>query len=84
MNEELECIVLIVLLSFLMILYCLFVIFDEHKKMKYYDTILFYETDWDKYNTILKKQRKIIFRKIIYLYYLKILVKLKGLFRWKK
>lgn len=82
-KDEIEYIVLILLSAIFSIWYCIIVIISERKKMKYYCSILLYETDWDKYSTMVKKQKRIIFKKRVYLCYLKFLVKLKELFKWK-
>jgi len=57
--------------------------FNRHKKLTYYDKKLYYETDWDKYSTMVEKQKKILFLKKIELLYYKILVKIKRALRWK-
>ena len=77
-------IVLCVLLVVLSITYCVFVLFDEKSKIKYYESSLSYETDWDKYNIMVKKQKRIITIKKIKLKYYQFLVFIKRLFIWKK
>ena len=77
-------IVLCVLLVVLSITYCVFVLFDEMSKIKYYESSLSYETDWDKYNRMVKRQKRIITIKKIKLKYYQFLVFIKRLFIWKK
>ena len=84
MNREvLELIIYISLLTILIIMYCVYVIIDEKKKIEYYNSKFTYETDWDKYNTMVYKQRKIIRKKKIELFYYKSLLMIRGLFIWK-
>lgn len=73
------CIIMIIIL----IVYTVCVIIGERKKMKYYNSTLLYVTDWDKYNTMVKKQKRIIFLKKVKLYIFTFLVKIKGLLMWK-
>ncbi len=84
MNKEiLNYFLMIVLLAIMIIAYIIYVILDEHKKLKYYDKTLYYETDWDKYSTMVVKQRKILLYKKIELIYYKLLLKIKRIFVWK-
>ncbi len=46
--------------------------------MNYYKKKLLYETHWDKYRTMLKKQKKIILKRKFALVILKILLFFKG------
>lgn len=66
----------------LLITYGIYVLIDEKKKIKYYKKTLLYTTEWDKYYTMLQKQKRIIFYKKIQLLWLKILVGIKGLIPW--
>lgn len=84
MNKEvIECLLMIALMAVLIIIYLAYVLIDEHKKLTYYNKNLYYETDWDKYSTMVEKQKKILFIKRIELFYYKVLVKIKRLFIWK-
>lgn len=74
---------MIALMAVLIIIYLAYVLIDEHKKLTYYNKNLYYETDWDKYSTMVEKQKKILFIKRIELFYYKVLVKIKRLFIWK-
>lgn len=65
----------------LLIIYSVYVIIDERKKIKYYNKIIGYNTNWDKYQTMLKEQNKIIIKKKIELYRLKILVMIRRMFK---
>lgn len=74
---------LIAFMAALIIIYSIYVLLDEHKKLKYYDKNLYYETDWDKYSTMIVKQKKILFYKKLELLYYKTLVIIKRIFVWK-
>ena len=76
-------IVLCVLLVVLSITYCVYVLFDEKNKMKYYKSTLSYVTDWDKYNIMVRRQKRIILIKKVQLKYYQFLVFIKGMFVWK-
>lgn len=82
-KEVIECLLMIALMAALIIIYLAYVLIDEHKKLTYYDKKLYYETDWDKYSTMIVKQKKILFYKKLELLYYKTLVKLKRIFVWK-
>lgn len=75
--------VLCIIMIILLITYGIYVIIDERKKMKYYKSTLLYETDWDKYCTMVNKQKRIIFYKKFQLFLLTLLVKIKRLAIWK-
>ena len=78
-----EYIILIIVLTILLVFYFIYIIKDERKKMQYYKTSIYYESNWDKYSDMLKKQKKIILYKKIQLLFLNVLVFLKELFVWK-
>ena len=82
-KEIMGYIVLIAVMVILLIVYMIYVILDERKKLKYYKSTIYYETDWDKYNDMVVKQKRILFNKKIQLFILQILVFLKGLVVWK-
>lgn len=85
MNKEvIEYTVLITLISSLLLVYCLYVINDESKRIKYYKKTILYETAWDKYSSMVKEQRKIIIKKKIQLVGLSILVFFKEVITWKR
>ena len=85
MNKEvMEYTVLIILISSLLLVYCLYVINDESKRIKYYKKTILYETAWDKYSSMVKEQRKIIIKKKIQLVGLSILVFFKEVITWKR
>lgn len=77
MYEILLCATLVVLI----IVYCIYVIIDEKQKIKYYNKTFRWITNWDKYNTMIKRQRKIILKKKVQLYFFKTLVRLKRAFK---
>ena len=72
-----------IIFAIVIIIYSIYVLLDEHKKLKYYDKNLYYETDWDKYSTMIVKQKKILFYKKLELLYYKTLVIIKRIFVWK-
>lgn len=71
------CIIIIVLL----IVYSIYVLVDERKKIKYYNKIIGYDTAWDKYQTMVDKQRIIIIKKRVHLCILKFLVMIRRMFK---
>lgn len=71
--------ILIIILSSLLIIYTVYILIDDYKKEKYYNKNIYYITEWDKYESIIKLQKKIIFRKKIKLLFYKIRSKMK----WK-
>jgi len=83
-KEIAEYLFLIILLSVLTLLYCFYVIRDERRKMKYYKQTISYETKWDKYSDMVAAQKRVIIKKQIQLFFLNILVFLKGLIIWKQ
>lgn len=82
-KQEMYEILLCVLLAVLITVYCIYVIIDERQKVKYYNKNFSYETHWGKYNTMVNKQRKIITKKKIQLYFLKFLVFIREIFIWE-
>lgn len=82
-KEIIKTLILIFLMAITIIIYLIYVLQDEHKKIKYYNKNLYYETDWDKYSTMVEKQKKILLKKRLTLTYYKILVFLKRIIIWK-
>lgn len=82
-KKEMFEIVLCVVLVVLMIVYSIYVILDQQEKTKYYKKTFYYVTDWGKYNKMVQRQRKIITKKKVQLYLLKVLVFMKEVFIWK-
>ena len=82
-KEVVEYSLLIILLSILILIYCVYVIYDEKKKIKYYNHTILYITNWEKYNDMIKVQKKVIRKKQRQLFFLNILVFLRGLIVWK-
>lgn len=74
------CIVIIIFL----IVYSIIVLIKDKRKLKYYNSTLLYDTDYDKYYTLVKKQKRVILKKKIQLFWLTILSNLKGILLWKK
>ena len=82
-KETIKTLILIILMAITIIIYLIYVLQDEHKKIKYYNKNLYYETDWDKYSTMVEKQKKILLKKRLTLTYYKTLVFLKRIVIWK-
>lgn len=79
----------ILLNKFVLITFCIIVLIlflgmvvmildSEKKNTKYYNYKIKYDYDFGKYDSMLNKQKKILFKKKVQLTMLKILVKLKG------
>lgn len=71
--------ILIIILSSLLIIYTIYILIDDYKKEKYYNKNIYYITEWDKYESMIKLQKRIIFQKKIKLLFYKIRSKIK----WK-
>lgn len=69
--------ILIIILSSLLIIYTVYILIDDYKKEKCYNKNIYYITEWDKYESIIKLQKRIIFRKKIKLLFYKIRSKMK-------
>lgn len=82
-KEIAEYLILIIILSILILVYCFYVMYDEKKKIKYYNKTIAYSTNWNKYKDMLKIQKKVIRKKQLQLFFLNILVFLRGLIIWK-
>ena len=78
-----EYLLLIIILTALILIYCFYVICDEKNKIKYYKSTISYSTDYEKYNDMLKVQKKVIRKKRLQLFFLNILVFIRGLIVWK-
>lgn len=71
----------------LLVVYMVYVIVDERKKWnkrEFFKYTLYYEVDYFLYMDMVKKMKKVLFKKRIELLWLSILVMIKGLFVWKK
>lgn len=77
--NNMDYLILIIILSSLLIIYTVYILIDDYKKEKYYNKNIYYITEWDKYESIIKLQKGIIFRKKIKLLFYKIRSKMK----WK-
>lgn len=72
-------VILIMTLSTLLNIYTIYILVNEKKQMKIYNKNIHYITEWDKYDSILKLQKKEIKKLKRKLKYYKIKEKLK----WK-
>jgi len=68
------CIIVLILFLCMVVL----IIDSEKKQTKYYNYKIKYDYDFAKYDSMLKKQKRILFKKRIQLVILKMLVKIKG------
>lgn len=71
----------------LLVVYMVYVIVDERKKWnkrEFFKYTLYYEVDYFLYMDMVKKMKKVLFKKRIELLWLSILVMIRGLFVWKK
>lgn len=86
-NDLIFKIVLLIIWIGLILAYCIFVIIDENKKynrLQYYKKNISYEFDYDKYIKMVKKMKKVLRKKKLKLFCLKVLVFFKELITCKK
>ena len=74
------CIIIVIFL----IVYSILILIKEKNRIKYYNSTLLYDTNYDKYFTLVKKQKREILKRKILLTYLSLLTSAKELFLWKK
>lgn len=74
------CIIIVIFL----IAYSILILIKEKNRIKYYNSTLLYDTNYDKYFTLVKKQKREILKRRIQLTYLSLLTSAKELFLWKK
>ena len=88
MNKDLiESIVLLVVAMILILIYGIFVIIDERKKWnkkEFFKYTLYYEVDYFLYMDMVKKMKKVLFKKRLELVVLNILVFFRRLFVWNR
>ena len=86
MNKDLiESIVLLIIAIILILIYGIFVIIDERKKWnkkEFFKYTLYYEVDYFLYMDMVKKMKKVLFKKRLELVVLNILVFFRRLFVW--
>ena len=87
-NKDLiESIVLLVIAMILILIYGIFVIIDERKKWnkkEFFKYTLYYEVDYFLYMDMVKKMKKVLFKKRLELVVLNILVFFRRLFVWNR
>lgn len=86
-KDLLEIIILLVIAIVLMLIYVTYVIIDERKKWnkrEFFKYTLYYEVDYFLYMDMVKKMKRILFKKRLELIGLSILVFLRRLFVWNK
>ena len=88
MNKDLiESIVLLVVAMILILTYGIFVIIDERKKWNkkdFFKYTLYYEVDYFLYMDMVRKMKKVLFKKRLELVVLNILVFFRRLFVWNR
>ena len=88
MNKDLiESIVLLIIARILILIYAIVVIIDERKKWnkrEFFKYTLYYEIDYFLYMDMVKKMKKVLFKKRLELVVLNILVFFRRLFVWNK
>lgn len=85
-KDDLILLIICILMILVFIVYLMYIIIDvknNKNKIIYYNENIRYDVDWTKYNILVKKQRKIIFRKKTELFFLKLLIWVKELKLWK-
>ncbi len=79
--------VLVILAIILMVLYAIYVIIDERKKWnmrEFFKYKIYYEVDYSLYVDMVKKMKKVLFKKKLELVCLSVLVFLRRIFIWNK
>lgn len=86
-NDLIDNIILVILAILLIVSYMVYVIIDERKKWnmrEFFKYRIYYEVDYFLYMDMVKKMKKVLFKKKIELVYLSILVFLRRIFIWNK
>lgn len=86
-NDLIVNIILVILAILLIVSYMVYVIIDERKKWnmrEFFKYRIYYEVDYFLYVDMVKKMKKVLFKKKIELVYLSILVFLRRIFIWNK
>ena len=88
MNKDLiESIVLLIIAIILILIYAIVVIIDERKKWnmrEFFKYRIYYEVDYFLYMDMVKKMKKVLFKKKFELVCLSVLVFLRRIFIWNK
>lgn len=82
-----ESIILLVIAIILILIYVIYIIIDERKqwnKREFFKYTLYYEVDYFLYMNMVKKMKKVLFKKRLELIWLSILVFFRMIFVWKK
>ncbi len=83
-KEEIEYIILLIIIIIIMLIYSIYIIISEKKKITYYKKTILYDSNYDKYNKMVKEMKKVIMRKNLLLLYLKLQVSIRRLFICQK
>lgn len=86
-NDLIVNIILVILAILLIVSYMVYVIIDERKKWnmrEFFKYRIYYEVDYFLYMDMVKKMKKVLFKKKIELVCLSVLVFLRRIFIWNK
>ncbi len=86
-NDLIVNIILVILAILLIVSYMVYVIIDERKKWnmrEFFKYRIYYEVDYFLYMDMVKKMKKVLFKKRLELVVLNILVFLRRIFIWNK
>lgn len=86
-NDLIVNIILVILAILLIVSYMVYVIIDERKKWnmrEFFKYRIYYEVDYFLYMDMVKKKKKVLFKKKFELVYLSVLVFLRRIFIWNK
>ena len=86
-NDLIVNIILVILAILLIVSYMVYVIIDERKKWnmrEFFKYRIYYEVDYFLYMDMVKKMKKVLFKKKLELVVLNILVFLRRIFIWNK
>lgn len=86
-NDLIVNIILVILAILLIVSYMVYVIIDERKKWnmrEFFKYRIYYEVDYFLYMDMVKKMKKVLFKKKFELVYLSVLVFLRRIFIWNK
>jgi len=78
-------IVLCGVMVILLIIFIIYILNQEMSRTKYYNKKILFHSKYDKHDTMVKYQKRVLFRKKLYLYFLLLLVGIKEVFKkWLK
>lgn len=86
-KDLIEIIILLVIAIILILVYVIYVVIDERNKWnkrEFFKYKIYYEVDYSLYMDMVKKMKKVLFKKRLELIGLSVLVLLRRLFIWNK